>query len=63
MLFILVLLFTIILSHDSHFTIDCNVSTTNCGSSSGDAADLLSYNVLTISNTMVNCDWGIMNLT
>lgn len=56
-------LFTIILSHDSHFTIDCDVSTTNCGSSSGDVVDLLSYNLLAISNTMVTCDWGIMNLT
>ena len=34
-----------------------------CGSSSGDVADLLSYNLLAISNTMVSCDWGIMNLT
>ena len=33
------------------------------GLPSGDVADLLSYNQLAISNTMVTCDWGIMNLT
>ena len=47
------------LSHDCHFDIDHDVSTTHCRSSSGDSVGLLSQ---TICTTVVVSDWCITNL-